>query len=85
MPSESTFITTLISQLGVGAIFVWIWTRERSDHKETLKKKDDLTDKVLQVFQDNVKATEGLKNSLEGNTKVVDTLTQKIDNIVRHK
>ena len=85
MPTESTFITTLISQLGVGAIFVWIWTRERTDHKETMKRKDDLTDKVLQVFQENVKVTEGLKNSLEGNTKVVESLTQKIDNIVRHK
>lgn len=85
MQQDLSAVTILFSQIGVGAIFFWIWFRERSDHKETMKRKDDISDRVLAVFQDNIRANEGLKNTIEGNTKVVESLTQKIDNVVRHK
>lgn len=67
-------IATAITQLGVAGIFVWLYIRKDDDQKK-------MTSKLIESYTENTKVQEGLKNSLDNNTKVLEenkSLTQKI-------
>ncbi len=72
-----------LSQLGIAGVFVWWSTQLRNDRKETEKRKDQYADKVLAAFEENTKVNSELKYTLEGNTKAIDNLTDKINYVIK--
>ena len=78
---------TILGQLGLGAIFFVIYWYERKENKE-------MTRELKQAYKDNTEAFLGLQNSidslkesqqnaLENNTRAVDRLVEKVDNLFR--
>lgn len=71
----------VIGNLGVGAIFLWLYLEERKDKKAVHKHKDELNGKVLTAFENNAKTSEKLNGTIKENIKVTKqshTLTEKV-------
>lgn len=78
-------LTSLIAQIGISGIFLWIAWQLYKDNKETVKTKDEelkqLNQKVLDAFNAHTEASTKLKESLEDN----NTLTQKMFEVIISK
>jgi hypothetical protein len=59
--------------LVVMAILLYLLRLER-------ERNDDMTDKLLSLFSESIKTTEGVKNALENNTEAVKALSARINN-----
>ena len=75
MPEVLTNIVTVSPFVG---LLGWLFWSERADRKSKEKKLEEQSKQVLQVFQENVKVTEGLKNTVNNNTEALRGLTQSV-------
>lgn len=69
-----TAIANIIGQLGIAGIFLWLFAKKDKD-------KDALVDRLIDSYNQNTKIQEGVKSSLENNTKAIEnqsSMTQKI-------
>lgn len=82
-------IASLIGQLGVAGIFLWLLLQERSDKKKAIEEKDcrlnEMTDKLIQAYQGNTEAMVNLKSSTDKTNDLVDRLITDVDSILRDK
>lgn len=80
-------IATIVTQLGVSGIFVYLFFSSKKDHREIMERKDndfkELSQKVLQLVESNIQTSESLKNSVDNNTKSTDKLVDTVDRILR--
>ncbi len=71
-------------------VVLWKWSTETmaakdDDIKEQAREMKDLHEKVLNAFMEQTKVSEGMKTAIENNTKVVDTLPERVRGILQTK
>lgn len=75
MPTE-----TLLTQLGIGAVFVLLYFQLRKEYKEERDKMSDKLEKtnerIIGLVENNTQAMTGVKGSIDANTKSTDNLAQ---------
>lgn len=85
----------LISQIGLSAIFLYLYFQlrkefqeARSEYQDVIKVKDKLNssnqEKLVELVENNTTAMTELKSSVEANTKASDRLVQNVDFILRN-
>lgn len=86
---ELKTIVELFGSLGTGALFVFLYFRERSESQKTIKAKDcelkEINSKVLAAFEKNAAVSESLSNSIKTNTEATKTLTQRVTDVILQK
>lgn len=83
LPQES--LITIIGQLGIGAIFLWLYLAEKKDRQSAETKKDSINDGVLEAFKQNAIITEKTKSSIDANTETLKSLSQMVYDVLREK
>lgn len=82
-------LLAVVSQLGVWAIFLYLYINERKqrdkDREASEARESKASDKLVEIVQNNTAALEGNKNSIDNNTKVIDRLASQFDDILRRK
>lgn len=91
---ENIDITPLLTQLGIGVVFLYLLIILWKDYKCMIKEKDDQImekDKIIvallkdmsSVFQQNIQATTDVKNAVENNTYAIRCLTTKLETVLQ--
>lgn len=84
-----TAIATIIAQLGMSGVFVYLYFSNDRGHTETIKRKDEdikaLGTKVIQIVESSIQTNESLKSSVENNTKATDKLVDSVDQLLRSR
>lgn len=86
----------VITQLGIGGIFLYLFIKEReygrtaAEAKEQrIKEKDEnirqMTQQVFDVVQKNTEVNTELKNVVQNNTEMVQSLTERVYDVLTHK
>jgi len=74
-----------LPQLGVAAIFVWLYFRERKGNTELMTEKNGrinaLTDRVLLLFSEHTEIITSLHNAVDNNTKALGHLAERTDKL----
>lgn len=83
LPQES--LIAIVGQLGIGAIFLWLYLAEKKDRQGAESKKDSINGEVLQAFKQNTSITEKTKASLDANTETLKSLSQMVYDVIREK
>lgn len=96
MDSQIEALVTILGQVGIGGLGVWLYWQERKDKKKVeenaaSERKEDkerielLTEKVLQVIENNTRQSERVtekmstgNGTIERNTQALHTLTQTV-------
>lgn len=65
----------VLTQLGIGVIFLWLYWEERKERKQTNKEKDDLNEKVLEAFNKNSLSIERMNKSIDKNIEATSNLS----------
>jgi hypothetical protein len=60
------------------ALLGWLFWQERGDRKCKEKLLEDQHEKLLEVFQANIKTNTELKNAVDNNTRSTDNLSQTV-------
>ena len=71
-------LTNIISISPFVGLLGWLFWSERTDRKDKEKKLDEQSKQVLEVFQGNIKVTEGLKNTVDNNTQALQSLSASV-------
>ena len=64
--------TSLIPQIGLGALFFWIYMKERGTNQI-------MVETLLAAFQKSTEAQVKTTNAIENNTKALEQLTTKVE------
>lgn len=79
------FIITIISQLGIGGIFAYLFIKKdekkEQREKELTDDKDALVQKLMESYNENTRVQEGLRQALKSNTEVIKenkSLTEQV-------
>ena len=83
LPQEA--ILTIVGQLGIGAIFLWLYLAEKKDRQSAESKKDSINGAVLEAFKQNTAMTEKTKASVDSNTETLKSLSQLVYDVLREK
>jgi len=77
------------AQIGIGAVFLFLylymsreWKAEREKKDDRIRAKDeqiiDLNNRILDAYVSNVRASEGVKVAIDNNTKALEHVIDKI-------
>jgi hypothetical protein len=92
------FLGQVIPQVGMGSIFLYLFIKKSQEYREDIKAKDceakevlgkkekrieDLSDKFTEIIKENTRVVEGVKNAIDNNTKVIETLTERVYDTLR--
>lgn len=76
-------IGPVIAQLGIGSIFLWLYLKERSERIDSISKKDEVHEKVLDAFKENTKVTEQMKATIASNTESNKRLSDLVYDVLK--
>lgn len=78
-----------VGNLGAFVIIIWLYIREKTDSKITIETKDnelrELNSKVLSAFQNTASTHQRLNATIKENTKAVETLTERVTDVLINK
>lgn len=82
-------IAQLFGSLGTGALFIYLYFRERKESKETIDKKDahieSLNQHVLVIVEQNTRASSELQSAIVANTQATNTLTERVTDVLLNR
>lgn len=85
MENLPTEVLAAVANLGVGAIFLWLFILERKSSQEARDKKDELHDKVLEAFNRNTEVNAKTNQAMENNTEATKTLSDLVYELLKEK
>lgn len=82
-------IVQLFGSLGTGALFVYLYFKERGESQKKIDQKDcdlkELNSKVLSIVEENTRASAKLQGAIEANTEANQTLTQRVTDVLLNR
>jgi hypothetical protein len=79
-------IVQLFGSLGTGALFVYLYFKERGESQKKIDQKDgdlkELNSKVMDVIKGNTQISSELKSSIEANTDATRTLAERVTDVL---
>lgn len=86
-------LTTIVPQLGFGAIFLWLFNQERKQNQDNIENRDgrikELTQQVVDITQRNIEVMTQFKDAVNSNTNAmqinnnsIQSLSEKISTLI---
>jgi hypothetical protein len=86
-PADTGTLFDIITQVGLGGIFLYLFIKVRNEYREDIAKKDDVikeqSNKLIQVIEKNTEVITNNTATVQANTKATDKLTTSVDAILR--
>lgn len=86
---ETTQVIKSVIDLGTTGILLYFIATVWKDRHDSATTKDarikELSDRILEVVEENTRVQEGLKKTIEAGTKASETLTTAVYEVLRRK
>jgi len=83
---DADTIISLVTQLGISMIFVFLYFREKDDNRKNTVAKDEridgLMEKILVIQQKSLLATASMEHALNNNTQVMKDMSDRVTQLL---
>ncbi len=62
--ASTTWLIDLVTNIGIGGIFVWIWYDERKERRQAQAKVNDLMERIIPALTDSTATLERVQDSM---------------------
>lgn len=78
-------LLAILGNLGIGAIFFWTYLNEKKERQELAKKKDELSEKLLEAYNKSTSISEKMTATIDNNTEAVKSLSTLVYDVLKDR